>query len=155
MHFIMVVFLCTDVNPDAAKLTNATARQKHVFFPVEPLLCDFATALEPRLHGTVDVLMFNPPYVVSPAEEVGSQGIEAAWAGGRDGRVVVDRLLESGAVGRLLSAQGVFYLVAIQQNRPMELIRMVAEKEGLHGEIALERRAGIERLYILRFQRRT
>lgn len=34
------------------------------------------------------MLVFNPPYVPTGPEEMASSGIEAAWAGGRDGREV-------------------------------------------------------------------
>lgn len=48
--------------------------------------------------------------------QVGSRGIEAAWAGGERGREVTDRFLP--AVAQLLSTEGLFYLITIAENDP-------------------------------------
>ncbi|KAF6120514.1 N-6 adenine-specific DNA methyltransferase 1 [Phyllostomus discolor] len=96
----------------------------------------------------VDLLVFNPPYVVTPSEEVGSHGIEAAWAGGRNGREVMDRFFP--VVPDLLSPRGLFYLVTIKENNPEEILRTMRMK-GLQGTAALSRRAGREMLSVLRF----
>lgn len=47
--------------------------------------------------------------------QVGSRGIEASWAGGKNGREVIDRVLP--VVARLLSDTGVFYMVIIKENK--------------------------------------
>ncbi len=60
---------------------------------IDVIQCDLLGPLLPRLHGAVDVLLFNPPYVPTPDEEVARGGIAAAWAGGNRGRMVTDRLL--------------------------------------------------------------
>ncbi|KAM3850746.1 methyltransferase N6AMT1 [Diretmus argenteus] len=142
------VYLCTDVNPAAAQCTLKTASCNSV--SLQPVITDLVEGLLPRLCGQVDVLLFNPPYVVTPSEEVGSRGVAAAWAGGRRGREVTDRFWP--VVTQLLSEKGLFYLVTIAENRPEEIIHLLAES-GLTGVSCLSRRAGNERLSVLRFHR--
>nr|XP_040028185.1 methyltransferase N6AMT1 isoform X3 [Gasterosteus aculeatus aculeatus] len=139
---------CTDVNPAAAQCTAKTASCNDA--PLQPVITSLVEGLLPRLSGTVDVLLFNPPYVVTPSEEVGSTGIEAAWAGGERGREVTDKFLP--AVPQLLSSNGLFYLVTIAENEPDEIIGFLG-KFGLRGETHMSTRAGNERLSVLRFHR--
>jgi release factor glutamine methyltransferase len=59
----------------------------------------FASSLRSRLCNAVDLIVFNPPYVVTTAEEVESaQDIAFSWAGGVDGRQVIDDLFQSGLI---------------------------------------------------------
>lgn len=141
-------YFCTDVNPAAAQCTMETSRCNSV--SLQSVTTDLVESLLPRLSGKVDILLFNPPYVVTPSEEVSSQGIEAAWAGGRCGREVIDRFIPMAS--QLLSNKGLFYLVTIAQNKPEEIVRLLGET-GLRGAPCLSRRAGIESLSILRFQK--
>ncbi|XP_047432600.1 methyltransferase N6AMT1 [Mugil cephalus] len=142
------LYICTDVNPAAARCTAETASCNSV--SLQPVITDLVECLLPQLCGKVDVLLFNPPYVVTPSEEVGSRGIEAAWAGGERGREVTDRFLP--AVAQLLSPAGLFYLITIAENDPEEIIRSLV-RYGLKGESCLSTRAGNERLSVLRFHR--
>ncbi|XP_023045851.1 methyltransferase N6AMT1 isoform X2 [Piliocolobus tephrosceles] len=137
---------CTDINPEAAACTLETARCNKVH--VQPVITDLVKGLLPRLKEKVDLLVFNPPYVVTPPEEVGSHGIEAAWAGGRNGREVMDRFFP--LVPDLLSPRGLFYLVTIKENNPEEILKTMKTK-GLQGTTALSRQAGQETLSVLKF----
>ncbi|OAD77104.1 hypothetical protein PHYBLDRAFT_123093 [Phycomyces blakesleeanus NRRL 1555(-)] len=142
------VYLTTDINPYACKATQQTAKHNGVSL-VETLQTSLVGSLLPRLTHSVDVLLFNPPYAVTPPEEVGSNGIEAAWAGGIDGRQVIDALLPF--VEKLLSPNGVFYLLLINENHPLEVVDIMKSYH-MRAEIVMERRAGRERQYILKIQ---
>uniref|UniRef100_A0A8C8WPJ7 Methyltransferase HEMK2 n=1 Tax=Panthera leo TaxID=9689 RepID=A0A8C8WPJ7_PANLE len=138
--------VCTDINPEAAACTLETAHCNKVH--IQPVITDLVKGLLPRLKEKVDLLVFNPPYVVTPPEEVGSHGVEAAWAGGRNGREVMDRFFPLAA--DLLSPRGLFYLVTIKENNPEEILKTMTTK-GLQGTVALSRQAGREALSVLKF----
>lgn len=142
------LYICTDINPIAASCTLETAVLNKVH--IHPVITDLVTGLLPRLNGKVDLLLFNPPYVVTPSEEVESHGIEAAWAGGKNGREVMDRLFP--LVPDLLSTGGLFYLVTIKENNPDEILETM-KKYGLRGTRVLSRQAGRETLTILKFSK--
>ncbi|XP_061628400.1 methyltransferase N6AMT1 isoform X2 [Phyllopteryx taeniolatus] len=59
------IYFCTDVNRAAALCTAKTASRNGV--SLEPVVTDLVECLLPRLSGQVDVLLFNPPYVVTPS----------------------------------------------------------------------------------------
>lgn len=72
--------------------------------PLDPILASLTRPLDLRLRHSVDVLVFNPPYVPTTDFEVdGAQDgrdIEGSWAGGLDGMQVTNILLESVGVSR-------------------------------------------------------
>lgn len=113
------IHLVTDINPRALQVAQATASANGIA-TLEAIECDLASALLPRWKHGVDVLIFNPPYVPTPNDEVGSNGIEASWAGGLHGRVVVDRAIPQ--MAELLSKpNGVGYMITVDDNLPEEL----------------------------------
>ncbi|XP_064435873.1 methyltransferase N6AMT1 isoform X4 [Mirounga angustirostris] len=140
------LYMCTDIHPEAAACTLETAHCNKVH--IQPVITDLVKGLLPRLKEKVDLLVFNPPYVVTPPEEVGSHGVEAIWAGGRNGREVMDRFFP--LAPDLLSPRGLFYLVTIKENNPEEILKTMTTR-GLQGTIALSRQAGQELLSVLKF----
>ncbi|KAI9269821.1 S-adenosyl-L-methionine-dependent methyltransferase [Sporodiniella umbellata] len=143
------VFFTTDINPFACEITRQTGAKNDIK-SVEPIRASLIHGISPRLKNKCDILCFNPPYVVTTPEEVGSMGIEASWAGGIDGREVIDEFLPF--VKELLSPRGVFYLLLISENKPKEVVEIMKNTYSMSAEIMLDRRAGRERQYILKIQ---
>ena len=144
-----MVHFATDLNAVAVGAARRTGAANGV--PrLEVVRGDLAEALAARLAGHVDVLVFNPPYVPTPSDEVGSDGIEAAWAGGADGREVIDRLLPR--VGALLRRpRGRFYMVLVEENRPADVAKILAT-QGLSASCVVKKRARNEHLAIYRYE---
>jgi len=140
-------FLVTDVNPAACAAITETARHNHTSLQV--VRTSIVECLD-RLRGKVDVLLCNPPYVATDADEVGQCDISAAWAGGRDGNTLTDSLISQ--LDGLLSPAGLAYLVLEQCNRPDQVIGRV-RGQGLGCRKVLERRAGRELLTVVRIDR--
>ncbi|KAJ3023528.1 HemK methyltransferase member 2 [Thoreauomyces humboldtii] len=141
------LYLATDINPHANDATRLTGAQNRV--PMDVVRADLFPPF--RSDNLVDLLLFNPPYVVTPSEEVGSHSIEASWAGGVDGREVIDRVLP--LVPRMLSPRGLFYMVVINENRPEEISERMRELGGYTSDVVMTRRAGSEGLSIMRFRK--
>jgi release factor glutamine methyltransferase len=143
-HFV------TDINPEAIRITKSTAEMNGLpVSDIRAFQCDLASGILEQLGDKVDILIFNPPYVPTPDEEVGSTGIEASWAGGINGRVVLDRALPQ--IARLLAfPNGVAYIVVVDDNYPEQIAQTMDDKYGIKVIPWLRRRARNEFLTVLK-----
>jgi len=147
------LYLCTDINACASESTRATGKQNNV--PIEAVTASLALPFLARLRHSVDVLLFNPPYVPTIAGEAedaqGIAGIQGSWAGGAGGMQITNIFLQT--VDGLLSTKGRFYLVAVKENNIPDIRERMSADYGLQSEIVMQRRAGREHLFVVRFSR--
>ncbi|RZC46844.1 hypothetical protein C5167_039797 [Papaver somniferum] len=144
-----VSYFATDINPHAVRVTSETLKAHTVHAEV---LCDniASSGLEKRLWGKVDVMVVNPPYVPTPEDEVGRDGIASAWAGGENGRTVIDKILP--VADKLLSNKGWLYMVTLAANNPSQICLVMKEK-GYASRIIVQRSTEEESLHVIKFWR--
>ncbi|KAK4240684.1 methyltransferase domain-containing protein [Achaetomium macrosporum] len=151
----------------AGAATGANAKGGYGYF-LAAAQGDLTSPVRPR---TVDVLVFNPPYVPTPevpslpigmteektTYEEDSALLALSYAGGKDGMEITDRLI--GELPVVLSDRGVAYLLLCAQNKPEEVkerVRRVMARRGGTGVWRAEtvgtsgRQAGWEKLQIVR-----
>jgi release factor glutamine methyltransferase len=111
--------IATDINPMALQTAKKTAEMNGLK-QLDTIECDLGSALLPKQKGSIDALIFNPPYVPTPDDEVQGNGIEASWAGGTNGRLVIDRCFPQ--IAQLLTKpHGVAYIITVDDNEPEEM----------------------------------
>lgn len=144
-----------DINPHACDVTRRTANKNEATLNIinMNLLNGFRLNL-------IDVLIFNPPYVVTPDEEIDSNELPLdnhfndkiiqSWAGGTDGRLIMDRVFTT--MNSILSPTGKAYILVIEENKPKEIIKNM-KNNGFDGFIVAERRIRGEHLFVIKFQR--
>jgi len=114
--------IATDINPAALELAQKTAVENGVK-NLKGIQCDLATELLVDYRHGIDAIIFNPPYVPTPDDEVAGNGIEASWAGGERGRRVIDRVIPQ--IAELLSVpHGVCYMITVDDNEPEEISKL-------------------------------
>lgn len=153
---LCMVFAC-DINLSACKATKKTASKNNASSNVEVICSDLLVGIADRLRGKIDLVFCNPPYVVTSDEEllhvkssgIGTAGIEASWAGGKQGCASVTNCLLN-ILPKILSPRGVCYIVLEQSNKP-DIVGEYAESLGLTQTVILKRRAGRELLLVMKF----
>jgi len=166
-----VLALGVDVNADACTATkvtvqNALAEQKSPTLYLGSLCSDLGNSFN---SNSVDILIFNPPYVPSdvlPAlpQLAGPGGsrfdteshlLSLSYAGGTKGMETANRLLDD--LPRILSARGVAYVMFCARNEPEEVKARIEQEWGGRWRIETVGRsgktAGWEKLEILRIWR--
>ncbi|GKV26849.1 hypothetical protein SLEP1_g36071 [Rubroshorea leprosula] len=143
-----IQYIATDTNPYAVRVTRETLEAHGVH--AELINTDIASGLENRLAGSLDVIVVNPPYVPTPEDEVGREGIASAWAGGENGRRVIDKILP--IANKLLSKRGWLYMVTLTANNPSQICLQMRER-GFASRIVVQRSTEEESLHVIKFWR--
>ncbi|KAI1329577.1 methyltransferase domain-containing protein [Xylariaceae sp. FL0255] len=154
-----VLTAAIDMNFHACAATRATAWKASAehYKTAGLFLCAARGDLTVSLRdGSVDVLIFNPPYVPTPempltvegssnegGDETESRGLRGeektsfeedsyllalSYAGGKDGMETTERLLDS--LPRVLSNRGCAYVLLCAQNKPEEVKKRVRAVKG-------------------------
>ena len=176
--------LGVDINRVACEATNQTVikacREAHLEKLSNPtvhlasLNADLTTSIRP---GTVDILIFNPPYVPTPelpqlpvpstsngGQKLAADGdrfndesrlLSLSYAGGVGGMEVTDKLLLQ--LPNLLSPErGMAYILLCKQNKPEQVIRQIRDW-GLDWSVEIVNNSGKtggwEKLQIIRICR--
>lgn len=126
--------IAVDINPNAVKCARENARRNGVLNKID-FIC--GSLFEPFKRGLrFSLILFNPPYL--PSEGEPKDWVEYAWAGGADGRRVIERfLMELPSYldygGRLLMVQSSLSDVA----RTIRLLEYMGFSVEIIGEIRL------------------
>jgi len=142
----------TDINPHAIECAQETVSTNEVLHNSAVMRSSLFGAFRSSLK--FDIVLFNPPYVVtedaSVANAQSDASIYAALDGGTAGLRITELFMKE--LPEKLSANGCCYLVAIRENDPTGMLAELAGRHKLRSEIVIDRRAGIEHLYVLKLQ---
>lgn len=130
-----------DVNPDALEDARENLERSGVDL-------DTVTFVESDLFEAVDdafdVIVFNPPYV--PGEKELGTREETSWAGGKEGREVIDRFLDG--FDDHLGAEGQVFLLQSSLNDAEKTVNRF-EEQGFAVEVVAEKKIPWEKLLVL------
>ncbi|CAG9471816.1 methyltransferase-like protein, putative [Plasmodium vivax] len=109
---------CLDINEKACNCVRKVTWDNKIS-NVEIINTDLFSNL--RQCKQFDLVLFNPPYVVTEEDEMNKTDIVASYAGGKLGREIILKFLLS--VYDYVSDEGVIYLLMEKNNRPDEILR--------------------------------
>lgn len=146
-----------DLNPWACRIAKKTA----LFNFAKNVQIVNGNLMGAMQSGIMDILIFNPPYVVTEDKEINekravdeskliNENIVKAWAGGADGRRIVDQFFLQ--MENMLAKDGWAYVLVIKDNKP-EVIIVDLGKIGFKAIIIAERKIRGEHLFVLKIER--
>jgi release factor glutamine methyltransferase len=83
--------IAVDVNPSAVRCAKENSKLNKVADKMYFIQGDLFTPIKPSMK--FDLILFNAPYLPSESDE-GGKWLGLAWAGGKDGRSIIDRFIK-------------------------------------------------------------
>lgn len=140
--------LAVDINPYAVRCARVNAERNGVLDKID-FIC--GSLFDPLREGLrFDLILFNPPYL--PLDDRPGDWLDYAWAGGRDGRSVIDRFLS--ALPRYLEPGGRLLMVQSSLS-DIEKTRSALEFWGFTVDIIDEIKSFFEIIVLMRAKRRS
>lgn len=140
-------YFAVDINPDACEATLNTAKLNGA--TIECLNMDLFQNF--RGQNLFDIILFNPPYVVTDLDETLGVGLNRAWAGGARGREIIDTFVAG--LPNVLSESGVCYLLLLKENGISDIKNEIL-KTNLKVDILMDRKIQGEHLYVIKIGRK-
>ncbi|GAW83239.1 putative N6-DNA-methyltransferase [Plasmodium gonderi] len=109
---------CVDINEKACECVKKLTVENKISC-VDIINTDLFNNL--RKCKQFDLVLFNPPYVVTEQDEMNKTDIVASYAGGKHGREIILKFLLN--VYDYVSDQGVIYLLMEKNNKPDEILK--------------------------------
>lgn len=81
-----------DINPFASRCALRNVISKGLKSQISVLTGNLFSSL--REDAMFDVILFNPPYLQTKMSEYRRDWLEKSWAGGRDGRAIIDQFID-------------------------------------------------------------
>lgn len=157
------IALASDVNPSACNCTKKSWKMSWPSssrtFPIQVIRGDLLDWVRPN---TIDILLFNPPYVPSPSvptrphcvnddeELVDDRWVDLALDGGDQGMEITNLLLKQ--LHMKLSEKGIAYILFCASNNPSKVCLEMASRGWVSHHVDT-RRAGREVLSVYRFMK--
>jgi release factor glutamine methyltransferase len=140
--------LAIDINPQAIACTRKNIAQNSVDAKIETLAGDLFNPIKPGVG--FDLILFNAPYLPVEADE-GDAWIQMAWAGGSEGRCVIDRFIDQ--VPNYLSKEG---RVLLMQSTLSDLTTTLRrfKNQGLNPRIIAEEHCFFEKITLIETSRK-
>jgi len=139
--------VAVDINPYAIRCAKKNAELNSVLQKMDFLQCDLFAPFRP--HKPFTLIIFNAPYLPSKPEEK-KAWIELSWAGGPDGREVINRFIEQAS--EYLTEDGRIFLVQSSLANVKKTMQRL-KKINFEPKIVARRKIPFETLVVIKASR--
>ncbi len=133
------IVFCCDINPYAVKETKKITKGLNV-------KVFYGNLFDPFKNMKFDVILFNPPYVITDETKEDNSLIGLSWNGGKDGRKLIDPFLES--FDKYLNENGKVYMIHPDYCN-LEKTKKILSQKGFKLRIVGSESFFFEKLYCL------
>ena len=137
------IVYCCDINPYAVEETKRITKDLNV-------KVFLGNMFEPFKGKKFDVILFNPPYVITDETDIDNTLIGLSWNGGKDGRKLIDPFLKE--FDNYLRENGRVYLIHPDYCN-LEKTKKILKEKGFKFKIVGEEKLFFERLFCLEIKK--